>query len=193
MPVETEVKFRVANLPALTARLQAAGFHLDTPRAFESNVLFDTPDRSLRAKRSILRIRQYNGKCLLTHKRIPDSGIGEDRHKHRIETETELSDGEAMAEVFRNLGLVEAFRYEKYRAEWSDGTGHCVVDETPLGTFAELEGVSEWIDRVSIALGVQPHELTTDSYGRIFEEWRTRTGSSAADLTFAAVGSSPAN
>ena len=97
-----------------------------------------------------------------------------------------------MAEVFRNLGLVEAFRYEKYRAEWSDGTGHCVVDETPLGTYAELEGASEWIDRVSIALGIQPHELTTDSYGRIFEEWRTRTGSSAADLTFAAVGLTPA-
>jgi adenylate cyclase class 2 len=188
--VETEIKFRVEDLASLVDRLPTLGFHLITPRAFESNVLFDTPDRSLRAVRSILRIRHYNGKWILTHKRLPDSGIGEDRHKHRIETETELASGEALAEVFRNLGLVEAFRYEKFRAEWSDDQGHCVIDETPIGIFAELEGPSDWIDSVSAALGLAPSQLMTDSYGRLFEQWRNLTGSTANDLTFAAVATS---
>ena len=188
--VETEIKFRIEDLASLVNRLPTLGFRLITPRAFESNVLFDTPDRSLRAVRSILRIRQYNGKWILTHKRLPDSGIGEDRHKHRIETETELADGQALAEVFRNLGLVEAFRYEKFRAEWSDGLGHCVIDETPIGIFAELEGPSEWIDSVSAALGLEPTQLMTDSYGRLFDQWRNLTGSTANDLTFAAVATS---
>jgi len=188
--IETEIKFRVADTAKLEANLSSAGFHLVTPRSFESNVLYDTTDRSLRLKRELVRIRSYNGRWLLTHKRVPDSGIGEDRHKHRVETETELSDGAALAQVFASIGFVPVFRYEKWRTEWSDGIGHCVVDETPIGVFAELEGLPEWIDDIAQKLGVAPEDQMTLSYGRLFEEWREQTGSSAQDLTFDAVTAS---
>jgi adenylate cyclase class 2 len=187
MAVETEIKFRVADLDDLARKLEAAGFRLETPRSFESNVLYDTADRRLRARTEILRIRSYAGKWKLTHKRLPDSGPGEDRHKHRIETETEVSDGVALAEVFRSAGLVPAFRYEKWRTEWADGEGHCVVDETPIGDYAELEGADDWIDRVSERLGVDASEHLTLSYGRLFEQWRQQHLSAAEDLTFAAI------
>lgn len=190
MPVETEIKFRVEDLAGLSQRLQGAGFHLKTPRSFESNVLYDTPDRQMRARTEILRIRSYAGRWTLTHKRLPDIGPGEDTHKHRIETETEISDGKALAEVFQSLGLVAAFRYEKWRSEWEDGEGHCVVDETPIGDFAELEGTAEWIDRTAKQMGIDPGRYITLSYGRLFEQWRERQGSSAQDLTFAAVAGS---
>jgi adenylate cyclase class 2 len=185
--VETEIKFRVTDLAGLAARLEAAGFHLDTPRTFESNVLFDTPDRRMRARTEILRIRNYGAKCTLTHKRLPDQGPGEDRHKHRIETETVIADGKALAEVFTSLGLVPSFCYEKWRSEWSDGEGHCVVDETPIGNFAELEGEPGWIDGVAARLGVEPSEYLTLSYGRLFDVWRAEHQSSAENLTFAEV------
>ena len=191
MPVETEIKFRLdtlADLAGLTQRLEACGFTLQTPRAFESNVLYDTPDRQMRARTEILRIRSYAGQCLLTHKRLPDAGPGEDRHKHRIETETEVLNGDALAEVFLSLGLVPAFRYEKWRAEWTDGEGHCVVDETPIGNYAELEGPSAWIDHAAARLGVDPADYITLSYGRLFDLWRQQHNSAATDLTFAAVG-----
>ena len=191
--IETEIKFRVADATDLQAKLSSIGFNLITPRSFESNTLYDTADRSLRAKRELVRIRQYNGKWLLTHKRVPDSGIGEDRHKHRIETETELSDGSALAEVFASIGFIPVFRYEKWRTEWEDGEGHCVVDETPIGNFAELEGEPEWIDRSARQLGVEPSQYSTLSYGRLFEQWRQETGSQAQDLTFAAVEVSKAS
>jgi adenylate cyclase class 2 len=187
MPIETEIKFRVEDLPGLAHRLQAARFRLQTSRSFESNVLYDTPDRQMRARTEILRIRSYAGRWTVTHKRLPDSGPGEDSHKHRIETETEVSDGAAMAEVFLSLGLVAAFRYEKWRTEWSDGEGHCVVDETPIGDYAELEGSSEWIDRTAARLGVGPAQYLTLSYGRLFDLWREEHSSAAEDLTFAAV------
>jgi adenylate cyclase, class 2 len=187
MPVETEIKFRVDDLPGLTQRLQAAGFSLQTPRSFEANVLFDTPDRQMRARTEILRIRTYAGRCLLTHKRLPDQGPGEDTHKHRIETETEVSDGDALTQVFLSIGLVPAFRYEKWRTEWRLGDGHCVVDETPIGNFAELEGSADWIDQSAAAIGVDPSHYITLSYGRLFDLWREQHASSAADLTFAAV------
>jgi adenylate cyclase class 2 len=190
--IETEIKFRVDDVPRLEARLTAAGLGVVTPRAFESNVLYDTSDRLLRSRHELVRIRNYAGRWLLTHKRVPDSGIGEDRHKHRVETETELSDGAALAEVFRSIGLMPVFRYEKWRCEWSDDRGHCVVDETPLGVFAELEGDAEWIDAVAAKLGVAPEERLTISYGRLFEQWRERTGSTAQDLTFEAVAGTSA-
>jgi adenylate cyclase class 2 len=187
MPIETEIKFRVANVGELVLRLREAGFRLETPRAFESNVLYDTPDRKMRARTEILRIRSYAGKWLLTHKRLPDSGLGEDRHKHRVETEMEVSDGEALAQVFLSLGLVAAFRYEKWRSEWSDGKGHCVVDETPIGDYAELEGPADWIDDAAARLGVDSGAYITLSYGRLFEQWREQHHSDATDLTFEAV------
>jgi adenylate cyclase class 2 len=190
MAIETEIKFRVEDVPDLNQRLQAAGFTLQTPRSFESNVLYDTPDRKMRARTEILRIRSYAGRCIVTHKRIPDSGIGEDRHKHRVETETEVSDGEAMAEVLLSLGLVAAFRYEKWRAEWTDGEGHCVIDETPIGDYAELEGTSEWIDRAAVRLGIDHAQYLTLSYGRLFDLWREEHHSMAQDLTFEAVAQS---
>jgi adenylate cyclase class 2 len=188
MPVETEIKFRVDDLAGLNARLDAAGFQVQTPRSFESNVLYDTLDRRLRAKTEILRIREYAGHTVLTHKRLPDVGPGEDTHKHRIETETEVADGNALVQVFLSLGLRPAFRYEKWRTEWRDGEGHCVVDETPIGRFAELEGPAEWIDRVAAKLEVDPSQYITLSYGRLFDLWRTEHNSTAEDLTFEALG-----
>jgi adenylate cyclase class 2 len=114
--------------------------------------------------------------------------VGEDSHKHRIETETDVSDGEALVQIFLSIGLVAAFRYEKWRSEWSDGEGHCVVDETPIGNYAELEGAAEWIDRTAPRLGIGPADYITLSYGRLFDLWRERHHSAAEDLTFDVVG-----
>jgi adenylate cyclase class 2 len=187
MAIETEIKFHVGDVAGLTQRLEAAGFRVHTTRSFESNVLYDTPDRQMRARTEILRIRSYAGRWTLTHKRLPIHGPGEDKHKHRIETETGIADGNALADVFLSLGLVAAFRYEKWRTEWEDGAGHCVIDETPIGNFAELEGAAEWIDHTAARLGVSQSEYSTLSYGRLFEQWREQHSSDAQDLTFAAI------
>jgi adenylate cyclase class 2 len=102
-----------------------------------------------------------------------------------------VADGKALAEVFLSLGLVPAFRYEKWRTEWHDGEVHCVVDETPIGNYAELEGSAEWIDRAAAHIGIGPADYITLSYGRLFDQWREQHGSAATDLTFAAVTATP--
>lgn len=186
---EIEVKFAVADRDALRERLAAAGFHEETPRTFERNVLYDTPDRRLRSQQAILRVRKYGSRWLVTHKCLPKDNDPAARHKHREETETAVQDGEAMGQIFSQLGYLPAFTYEKWRTEYSDSQGHCVVDETPIGVYAELEGPPEWIDETGRKLGVNHSEFLTLSYGRLFDTWRSETGSNAENLTFEEIPS----
>ena len=62
-----------------------------------------------------------------------------------------------------------------------------MVDETPIGNYAELEGSSEWIDRAAARLCIDSAQYITLSYGRLFDLWRDEHSSDAQDLTFAAV------
>ena len=185
--VEIEVKFPVADVADLARRLVQNGFHEETPRTFERNVLYDTPDRRLRSQQSILRVRNYGGQWKVTHKCLPNNHDPAARHKHRDETETAVKDGEAIGHIFSQLGYAPAFIYEKWRTEYSDATGHCVVDETPIGVYAELEGPEDWIDETGRKLGIDASQFSTLSYGRLFDQWREKSGSSAENLTFAEI------
>jgi adenylate cyclase class 2 len=188
---EIELKFPVSRLEDLEQRLAELGFRLDTPRTLETNILYDTPDRSLRMKGQLLRMRQYGDRAIVTHKRHPDDEDMESPYKVRIETESEVVDGEALAEVFVQLGFEPAFQYEKYRREYSHPravAGHVVIDETPIGIYAELEGPPGWIDQTLVALGISHADCLTDSYGRLFSAWKKKTGSPAENLTFEEVG-----
>ena len=185
---EIELKFLISDIASLEARLPGLGFHLDTPRTFEANTLFDTPERSLRAKGQILRLRQYGTLWTLTHKRTPDDDDPGSRYKTRIETETHVDDAEALEEIVHQLGYSPAFRYEKFRTEWSHGTNkHLVIDETPIGIWGELEGPVSWIDSMLAELSIDPATCTTQSYGKLFLGWKERTESPAENLTFAEI------
>ena len=186
---EIELKFPVEDSERFRVRIFDAGFHLVTPRTFESNTLYDTQERSLRARTELLRIRQYGERWTLTHKRLPDAADPDlSRYKTRIEMETAIDDGRTLADVFTHLGFGPVFRYEKFRTEWDLGGGHLVLDETPIGVWAELEGQPEWIDRQLRVLGVDETHCITQSYGALFLDWKRETGSAALNLTFDEVG-----
>jgi len=190
---EIELKLPVSDQAALQSRLPRLGFHLDTPRTFEHNTLYDTPARDLRAKRELLRLRHYGHLWILTHKRPSGESSDSARYKIRIETETTVEDGPALAAIFEQLGYTAAFIYEKFRTEWSNvdpitnTVTHLVIDETPIGNYAELEGPPDWIDRTLAELDIDPATCLTDSYGKLFLDWKQRTGSPAENLTFAEI------
>jgi adenylate cyclase class 2 len=208
---EIELKFPIADPGWLQSLLPALGFVLDTPRTFEHNTLYDTPGRTLRESRQLLRIRRYGELWTLTHKRKPGASAGEredqTRYKVRIETETRVEDGAALDAVFQQLGYAPVFRYEKYRTEWSQVATtiegplfagldeaaeyavphpvcHLVVDETPIGVYGELEGPPAWIEETLERLGIDSGTCLTESYGRLFMAWKQRVGSAAENLTF---------
>ncbi len=133
---EIEIKFVAGDLRALARRLRKSGFRLVTPRTHEVNTLYDLPGQPLRRRGDLLRLRQYGKLWLLTQKTKGTAG----RHKTRVENESQISDGKSMDAILRGLGFAPTFRYEKFRSEWSDGNGHVVLDETPIGNFGEIEG-----------------------------------------------------
>ena len=189
---EVEIKFAVANLRELTRKLRAAKFRLVTPRTHELNRLYDFPDELLRQHGELLRIRKYGSKWTVTHKSKGKVG----RHKSRRETETGVEDGARLAAIFSALGLQPFFAYEKFRAEWSDGSGHVVVDETPIGNFGEIEGPPRWIEKTARALGIGPEKYITSNYASLFQQWKTQTGSRAQNMIFREISgrrSAPSN
>jgi adenylate cyclase class 2 len=183
MQREIEIKFRVADLRALNRKLRAAGFRLVTPRTHELNTLYDLPGEILRQRKQLLRLRKYGHAWTLTHK----SGTTLGRHSSRVELETSVADGKKMDLILRALGYAPSFRYEKLRAEWSDGKGHVVVDETPIGNFCEIEGPSRWIDATAKKLRVTPADYITKNYATLFSDWKQQTKNSAAEMTFDAL------
>jgi len=179
-PREVEVKFALDDLKTMERLLRRAGFHRVTPRTYEMNTLYDMPSGELRARGEVLRLREYGGKWKLTHKTKGKAG----RHKTRVENEIGVSDGQQAENILLALGYGPSFRYEKYRCEWSDGKGHVVLDETPIGNFGEIEGPPRWIDSTAHALGVDRRQYITDSYVGLFVRWKERTGSPAQNMTF---------
>jgi adenylate cyclase class 2 len=181
---EVEIKFVVHDAAALVRSLQSAGFHEKTPSTFEANTLYDNASADLRRAGELLRLRVYGDRWRLTHKTRGDVR----KHKTRVEHETAVTNGEEMHAILTALGYRPSFRYEKYRAEWTDGAGDVVIDRTPIGDLAEIEGPPEWIDRVAKSLNLSESDYITASYAELFFSWKKRTGSAANNMTFEECG-----
>lgn len=177
---EVEIKLRIADAGTGHRLLTGAGFRVARPRVFEANTVFDTADARLRAAATLLRVREVDGRGLLTYKGCPTPG----RHKDREELEIEFAAPGVMAAILDRLGFAPAFRYEKYRTEYTDGAGNATLDETPIGCFLELEGAPEWIDRTAGALGFEEEAYITASYGRLWQEHRAAHGLPPGDMVF---------
>jgi adenylate cyclase, class 2 len=181
--VEVEIKFVIDDIRLLTTRLRQAEFRLITPRAHESNTLYDLPGNPLRKRGALLRLREYDGRWTVTFKGKARVG----RYKSREEIETRVEDGKSFSAILEAVGFKPTFSYEKFRSEWSDGSGHVVLDETPVGNFGEIEGSRKWIDSVASRLHITPAQYITDSYATLFLKWKRRTRSRAKNMVFAEV------
>jgi adenylate cyclase, class 2 len=190
-PKEVEVKVLVDDLKTLEQKLRDSGFREVTPATHELNTLYDLRLRPLRRRGQVLRLRKYGDVWKLTHKsRDSKRGKSVPKHKTRIENETKVEDGARMDAILRALGYSPTFIYEKFRAEWTDGDGHVVLDHTPIGNLAEIEGSPKWIDATARKLSIKGNRYITKSYAEMFFDWKKHTKSRAKQMTFADCGTS---
>jgi len=183
--LEIEVKLACDDLD----RLSNAGLQLklETPRHFEDNWLLDLPDQSLFKQGAALRVRSVNGKGTVTYKGVVKE-THESRLKVREEIETAVDEPERLIELFERLGYHRSFRYQKYR------TGYCialegrelkvVLDETPMGTFIEIEGDESSVLNVLDAAGFSANDIIRESYPELQASRCRARGVPLEDLVF---------
>jgi adenylate cyclase class 2 len=181
-PTETEVKLRVDNASEASVRIQNAGFRLSKSREFEANTLYDTSDRRLFRDGVILRLRQAGDEGIVTWKGRTIAGP----HKSRPELETTVGSLQTIHAILTELGYSPSFRYEKYRTEFRSDQSHGVIvlDETPIGTFLELEGESSWIDETAGILGYTAADYILDSYGSLYRKFCESRGLQPSHMVF---------
>jgi adenylate cyclase class 2 len=184
MARETEIKLAVPDERTARRMLGAAGFRVSRRRVFEANTIFDTPELSLRGRRTLLRLREAGGVATITYKGAPLPS----RHKSREEIETELAGPRAMRSILERLGFRAVWRYEKYRTEYrlEHGAGMATLDQTPIGVYLELEGSPRWIDRMAGVLGFARQDYITASYSGLYLDDCQRRGVEPGDMVFAA-------
>jgi adenylate cyclase class 2 len=76
------------------------------------------------------------------------------------------------------------FRYEKYREEFSWRDVIIAIDETPIGTFVEIEGGGGGITAAAAALGRTPNDYLLDSYRGLFVQHCRALGLPIGDMLF---------
>ncbi len=112
-------------------------------------------------------------------------------HKVREEIELEIGDAKALGMIIERLGMQESFHYEKFRTtfrmpeseRWAKGL-LIELDETPVGTFVELEGPAAAIDRAAKLLGYSKEEYVLTNYLRLHAEECIRRGEKVGDMVF---------
>ena len=163
--VESEIKLRTRGPEAARAAVAGLGARRVRPRHFEDNVLLDDATGRLRTGGRLLRLRRTPQGGHLTYKG-PRLDSGE--VKAREEIEVSVGEPDDLQALLAALGLRPVFRYQKYRETYSWKDVEIVVDETPVGTFLEVEGPVEGIHAAAAALGYRRADYITDSYAGLF-------------------------
>lgn len=183
MPREIEIKLPVRDAHDMHRRLVRAGFHRSS-RYFEDNLVFDTPDRRLRRKGQLLRLREYQGRTILTFK---SRAARSRRYKVRAEEEVLVSGRQTMQKILEALGYRVVFRYQKLRTTFRSSREpalHLYSDDTPIGAFLEVEGPPKAIDRVARRLGFRLADYITLTYADLYARFRRRVGKRSLHMLF---------
>ncbi len=164
--LEREIKLRFEDADTARAAILRAGATSIRCRRLQEDCLLDTHDDRLHERRCVLRVRVESGRSLLTFKGPVQPAMT----KVREELETVVGDGSLVVRVFEQLGFRVWFRYEKYREEFALDDVIVALDETPVGTFVEIEGGDRGIADTAEALGRGPADYLLDSYLRLYQE-----------------------
>jgi len=178
--LEREIKLRFDDAESARDAILRAGATPVRGRRLQEDCLLDTADDELRERRCVLRVRVESGKSLLTFKGPVQPSL----LKIREELETVVGDGDLVVRMLEQLGFRVWFRYQKYREEFALDDVLLALDETPVGTFVEIEGGDRGIAETAEALGRGPSDYLVDSYRRLYLSHCETVGIAVTDMLF---------
>lgn len=189
MNIEIEAKIKVEDHAPTRAKLEAAGAKFIRDH-LETNVIFDTEDRSLLAVDKGLRVRSAKDVktgeevCTVTYK-------GPRKHsalKSREETEMKVESFTAAIHLLEQLRFIQVLSFEKKRQSWELGGCKVELDELPhLGCFVEIEGANEKaIQKVQEMLGLSKNPIVKTAYVGLMMTYLQDRGESNRAVRFGA-------
>ena len=178
--LEREIKLRFPSAAEAREAILEIGATPVRGRRLQEDCLLDTADQRLWQERCVLRVRMEQGRSLLTYK----GPVQPSRWKLREERETIVSDGETMLYVLERLGFTVWFRYQKHREEFGARDAIIALDETPIGTFVEIEGSEDAITELAAALGRSEADYLVDSYRGLYVQHCEANGVPVANMVF---------
>jgi adenylate cyclase class 2 len=179
--LEQEMKIPVPSLSALRRRLAEHGGRVLHPLAMEDNWVLDNGTRSLAASGRLLRLRRFGERLILTLKGEASFSQGV---KTRVEVETDVGDAEHMLTILLGLGFTPVRRYQKRRELWSFQRVFVALDETPMGSFVELEGPADELPSAVQTLELDPGAAVRGTYLDLWSTHRTAHPDAPEDMVF---------
>jgi len=168
--IEREIKLSFPSTASAREAVDSLGASSIRTRRLQDDRLLDWPDGRLQQSQCVLRVREDTHSARLTFKGPPK--ISE--VKAREEFETPIGDSALLLIILERLGLQVWFRYQKYRAEFEHNGVIIAIDETPIGTFLELEGNENNILKTVQSMGHTREEYVLDSYRSLFVKNRSK-------------------
>lgn len=165
---ETEIKFRVADAPALRRNLAAIGARFEAKFA-EQNYFCDDAVGTLARGGRILRLRRSisetdapasHGEDRLTYK----EPLSDPRFKVRREIEATVGDLDDVRLILQQLGYYCREGYQKEREAWRLDAVLVTLDTLAFGCFVELEGPPAAVIETATSLGFDLAQGITKSY-----------------------------
>lgn len=182
MEVETEVKIKIEDPNVIREKIIDLGL-TSSGKVIEKNIMYDTPEKSLKKQGKHLRIRD-DGTIKITFK----GPVKEhDYLKIRDEPEIIISDKKNAEDILIGLGFIPQFVYEKERETFKlkDGNGEVVIDKLPfLGYFIEIESSESIIEKLIVGLGLKKEDAIKKGYIHLFMEYKKENNLDTENMTF---------
>jgi len=196
---EIEIKLRITNIPKILRKIKSLGA-TPHPRVQEQNTLYDTPQSHLRQRHMLLRLRietpaplnnptSKTERVILTSKAPPPPQQNKKPSRYKIRSEREQvvpQSSRQYAKALIALGFRPTFRYDKFRTTFRLPNLHLDLDETPAGTYLELEGKPQAIDRAARSLGFTKKAYLRSTYWDLYVTHCRRRGTKPKNMLFPA-------
>ena len=180
--LEIELKAVLSDLEDVRHVLERSGAELEFMGVLEDR-RYDTPNRGLRGRDEVLRLRVYRPDSGTLHAHLDWKGPTsyDDGYKRREEISTSAGDAESLRAILERLGYVVTMAIDRQIWQYRVGGATVRLERYPrMDDLVEVEGDVGAIERAIETTGVPRAAFSADRLPDFVRRYQARTRSTAA-------------
>jgi len=153
---EIEIKILEINVEEIEKKLAELGAK-KVEECLIHDKIFDFPDKGIRNKKEVFRIRNHENRNEITYKANPAKGDFLEHDEH----ETTIGDFDTACKIVEHLGLTVVYDLQKRRKSYVLDNVKIEIDKYPtIPAYLEIEGSKEDIQNALEKLGYTMEDTT---------------------------------